>query len=202
MATKWTDDQQDAIDARGGTLLVSAAAGSGKTAVLVQRVIERITAQDGCDADRLLVVTFTKAAATEMKQRIASRISELLAERPDDLRLQRQKLLLERARISTVHSFCSDLIRENFSQLGVSPTFRIATEDEMLLLCDRAAQETAEEAYATARADGGFRELVELFAGDRDDRRLTDTVRRLYDFVRSHPFPEQWRDEKTRLNVG
>lgn len=199
MATKWTDDQQDAIDARGGTLLVSAAAGSGKTAVLVQRVIERITAQDGCDADRLLVVTFTKAAATEMKQRIASRISELLAERPDDLRLQRQKLLLERARISTVHSFCSDLIRENFSQLGVSPTFRIATEDEMLLLCDRAAQETAEEAYATARADGGFRELVELFAGDRDDRRLTDTVRRLYDFVRSHPFPEQWLDEKTRL---
>ncbi len=199
MATKWTPDQQDAIHARGGTLLVSAAAGSGKTAVLVQRVIERITAQNGCDADRLLVVTFTKAAAAEMKQRIAARISELLAERPGDLHLQRQKLLLERARISTVHSFCSDLIREHFSQLGVSPTFRIATEDEMVLLCDRAAQETAEEAYATAREDAGFQELVELFAGDRDDRRLTDTVRRLYDFIRSHPFPEQWLDEKTAL---
>ena len=117
----WTDSQQDAIRARKGTLFVSAAAGSGKTAVLVQRVIERLTDPVApSDADRLLVVTFTNAAAQEMKERIAQRLTELLEEHPGDTRLQRQQMLLPQARISTIHSFCSDLVRENFYQLNIS----------------------------------------------------------------------------------
>ena len=159
MATKWTYDQQDAIEARGGTLLVSAAAGSGKTAVLVQRVIERITAQDGCDADRLLVVTFTKAAAAEMKQRIASRISELLAERPDDLRLQRQKLLLEHARyFYRAQLLLATCCASTFRELGASPTFRIATGGrDAAAVRPGGGQETVQRRRmaASASGDGG-----------------------------------------------
>ena len=113
MNRAWTQEQKNAIDARDGTLLVSAAAGSGKTAVLVQRVIERLTDPvHPSDADRLLVVTFTKAAAAEMKDRIAARISELLAQDPTNRNLQRQQLLLGRAQISTIHSFCNELIKQ------------------------------------------------------------------------------------------
>ncbi len=188
---EWTPEQRQAISAREGTLLVSAAAGSGKTSVLVQRVIERITGEeDPCGVDELLVVTFTKAAAAEMKQRIAARLAELLEGDPYNARLQRQKLLLDRAHISTIHSFCADLIRENFYRLGIAPGFRIATEDEMLVLRGRAAQETVEEGYAAP--DGGFTELVELLSSDKDDARLIETVVGLYQFVRSTAFPEEW----------
>lgn len=188
---KWTPEQQQAISARAGTLLVSAAAGSGKTSVLVQRVMERIAGEeDPCGVDELLVVTFTKAAAAEMKQRIAGRLDALLEESPYDARLQRQKILLDRARISTIHSFCSDLIRENFYRLNISPGFRVATEDEMVVLCGRAAQETVEEGYSNP--GGGFTELVELLSSDKDDNRLLETVIRLYQFIRSTAFPEEW----------
>ena len=122
MSREWTQEQKNAIDARDGTLLVSAAAGSGKTAVLVQRVIERLTDPvHPSDADRLLVVTFTKAAAAEMKDRIAARISELLVQDPTNRNLQRQQLLLGRAQISSIHSFCNELIKENFYKLNLSP---------------------------------------------------------------------------------
>ena len=134
MGRNWTPGQRDAIEARGGTLLVSAAAGSGKTAVLVQRVIERLTDErHPTDADRLLVVTFTKAAAAEMRDRIAAQIALLLEEDPYNVRLQRQQILLARAQISTIHSFCSELVRENFYKLGVSPDFRILDDAEMTL---------------------------------------------------------------------
>lgn len=188
---RWTPEQQQAISARAGTLLVSAAAGSGKTSVLVQRVIEYITGdEDPCGIDELLVVTFTKTAAAEMKQRIAGRLTALLEESPYDARLQRQKILLDRARISTIHSFCSDLIRENFYRLNISPGFRIATEDEMVVLCGRAVQEVVEEGYASP--SDGFTELVELLSSDKDDNRLMETVVRLYQFIRSTAFPEEW----------
>ncbi len=200
MGNKWTKDQQNAISAREGTLLVSAAAGSGKTSVLVQRVIERITDQTHpCDADRLLVVTFTKAAAAEMKQRISDSISALLEKNPFDVRLQHQKLLLEKARISTIHSFCADLLRENFFRLGISPGFRIASEDEMTLLREQAVQEAMEELYAAAAESPGAEGLAELMGSDRDDRKLSQTVLQLYDFIRSTAFPERWLGEKLAM---
>ena len=199
---KWTPEQQAAIEARGGTLLVSAAAGSGKTAVLSERVIRMITDPvHPVDADRLLIVTFTKAAAAEMKQRIGDKLNALLAENPGDRRLQRQRLLLDQAHISTVHSFCSDLMRNHFHQLGLSPTFRVATEDEMLTLSGRVMDEISEEMYAQFRADPepGMEELVELFSDDRGDRRLGETVRELYEYIRSHPFPERWLRERAAM---
>lgn len=198
MARNWTTAQQYAISARDGTLLVSAAAGSGKTAVLVQRVIERlIDPEHPCDADRLLVVTFTNAAAAEMRERIAAAIEELLAGDPGNTRLQRQQILLARANISTIHSFCSELVRENFYKLNISPDFRISDSNEMLLLRDEAMQKVMEELYEEQNA--GFVELSELFSAGRDDARLLDVVNLLYDFVRSHPFPARWLAEKAAM---
>lgn len=198
MSRNWTEGQLDAIRARGGTLLVSAAAGSGKTAVLVQRVIERITdASNPTDADRLLVVTFTKAAAAEMRGRISVEISRMLEADPFNTRLQRQQLLLSRAHISTIDSFCSDLVRQNFFKLGLSPDIRVLEESEISVLRSEAADETLEEFYE--KGDSAFYAFVESFASGRDDAGIANTVSRLYDFVRSHPFPERWLKEKEAL---
>ncbi|MCI1955940.1 MAG: helicase-exonuclease AddAB subunit AddA [Oscillospiraceae bacterium] len=198
MTRNWTEGQLDAIRARGGTLLVSAAAGSGKTAVLVQRVIERITDPvHPADADRLLVVTFTKAAAAEMRGRISAEISRLLESRPFDSHLQRQQLLLSHAHISTIDSFCSDLVHQNFFRLGISPEVRILDESELSVLRSEAADETLEEFYE--KDDPDFYDFVESFPSGRDDAGVAETVRRLYGFVRSHPFPERWLREKAAL---
>lgn len=180
MGRNWTPGQRDAIEARGGTLLVSAAAGSGKTAVLVQRVIERLTDErHPTDADRLLVVTFTKAAAAEMRDRIAAQIALLLEEDPYNVRLQRQQILLARAQISTIHSFCSELVRENFYKLGVSPDFRILDDAEMTLLRNDAMAQVLDEYYALS--DPSFLELVDAFSAGRDDARIVSTVETLYE---------------------
>lgn len=195
---KWTRAQQDAISARDGSLLVSAAAGSGKTAVLVQRVIERLTDEKNpCDADRLLVVTFTTAAAAEMRERISARISELLEEDPNNSRLRRQQILLSRAHISTIHSFCNEIIRENFYKLDVPPDFRISEENEMTLLKDQAMQEVINELYEENSQE--FINLVESFSASRDDKRLIQMIDELYKFVRSHPFPEKWFSDKLEM---
>ena len=175
MSRAWTQEQKNAIDARDGTLLVSAAAGSGKTAVLVQRVIERLTDPiHPSDADRLLVVTFTKAAAAEMKDRIAARISELLAQDPTNRNLQRQQLLLGRAQISTIHSFCNELIKENFYKLNLSPELRIVDSSELTLLKQTAITNVLERNYE--QQDQAFADLVEAFSSDRDDSRIIQTV--------------------------
>lgn len=188
---KWTPEQQNAIDAREGTLLVSAAAGSGKTAVLVQRIIARITdPRVPGSIDRLLVVTFTRAAAQEMRERIAKRLAELLREDPENDRLKRQQLLLPQARISTIHSFCSELARENFYKLHIPQDFRICEESEMTVLRGEAADEVL-SAYHEEQ-DEVFDALSEAFSPGRDDLRLRNTLLRLYDFIRSHPFPERW----------
>ena len=198
MSRNWTPEQLDAIRARGGTLLVSAAAGSGKTAVLVQRVVERITdPEHPTDADRLLVVTFTKAAAAEMRGRIAAELSRMLEEDPFNARLQRQQLLLTRAHISTVDSFCADLVRQNFFRLGVSPDVRVLDDGETAVLRAEAASETLEEFYE--KGDAQFYDFVESFSSGRDDEAAAGTVGRLYDFVRSHPFPKRWLAEKEAL---
>ncbi|MCI1964829.1 MAG: helicase-exonuclease AddAB subunit AddA [Oscillospiraceae bacterium] len=198
MSRNWTQSQKNAIFARGGTLLVSAAAGSGKTAVLVQRVVEHITDPlHPVDADRLLVVTFTKAAAAEMSGRIAAEIAAMLEEDPENVRLQRQQILLSRAKIGTIDSFCSDLVKENFFKLGIAPDFRILDDGEMTVLRSQTVSDTLDEFYA--EADPAFFDFIEEFSSGRDDSRIAETVNRLYDFVRSHPFPEHWLAEKSAL---
>ena len=194
-APKWTDAQQKAISCRGGTVLVSAAAGSGKTAVLVQRVIDILTDREHpVDANKILVVTFSNAAAEEMRQRIHSRLSELIGQNPADSYLMRQRTLLSAAHISTVHSFCLDLVRANFQLLDIPADFRLGSDSEIKLLEEDIAKETIEQNYE--ENDGRFSDLVELVSSGRDDKGLLDTLKRLYAFVRSHPFYQDWLNEK------
>lgn len=192
---KWTKPQHDAINARNGSILVSAAAGSGKTAVLVQRVIEILVDEENlCDADKLLIVTFTNAAAAEMKERISERLSELIRQRPFDNRLKRQQVLLSNAHISTIHSFCNNIIREHFYILGVSKDFKIADTSEMSLLREDAIANILDNNYNSGSR--AFFNLVEAFSSEKNDKRLVQIINLLYDFIRSHPFPELWLDEK------
>lgn len=194
---KWTKEQETAIVCKDKTLLVSAAAGAGKTAVLVERIMRRILDPvDPVDIDRLLVVTFTNAAAQEMKDRIAR---ELLARQklnPSDKNIQRQLLLLGKAAISTLHSFCLDLIRRNYYLLALpekmvlDPHFRIIDDTEAVLLKLEVLENIFEDRYANEEA--GFLKLVECFGGERDDHTLQDLVLQLYDFSRSHPDPALW----------
>ena len=176
----WTNAQQNAIDSRKGTVLVSAAAGSGKTAVLVERVMERLCdPEHPTDADRLLIVTFTKAAAAEMKSRIALRLSAMLEQSPGNKQLKRQKVLLQRANISTIHSFCSRIVKEFFYKLNISPEFTIGDDSQLSLFRREAVEAALEEGYAS----GGeaFYRLAEVFGSDKDDKRLSDTILRVYD---------------------
>lgn len=186
----WTKQQQAAIQSRSGSLIVSAAAGSGKTAVLVQRVLEWITdPKDPCGIDELLVVTFTNAAAAEMRSKISDELHRRLAERPEDSGLRRQLALLGSSRIQTVHSFCQSLLREHFSLCGVDPDFRLADETQCALLKEQALSAVLEEAYAQGAAD--FRTLCESLTEGRSDEKLGEAVLALYERLRSHPAPER-----------
>lgn len=194
--TKWTDSQQDAISARRGTVLVAAAAGSGKTAVLVQRAIERLTdPEHPTTADRLLIVTFTKAAAAEMRGRLEKRLFELLRQDPGDPLLRRQSILLSQAHIGTVDSFCAEMLREFFHLLDISPDFKIVSDKQEEELISAALN----DAVTAAFEQGSIGELADAFAGERDDRRLMEMALTLYRFMQSHPFPEQWLREKVAL---
>ena len=195
--SKWTVQQETAITRKGRNLLVSAAAGSGKTAVLVERIIRRILdSESPVDIDRLLTVTFTNAAAQEMKERIGMVLAEHSRKHPLDRNLARQFLLLGKSSISTLHSFCLELIRQNYyllvlpDGLALDPRFRIADEIEAGLLKMEALEEVFDEKYA--REDSGFIQLVECFGGDRDDKVLQDMVLKLYEFSRSQPDPLGW----------
>ncbi len=166
---KWTPDQQTAIDDRGGALLVSAAAGSGKTAVLTERVLRRLTDEnDPVDIDRLLLVTFTNAAAAEMRERIGAALGAAVAANPRDTRLRRQLFLVHRAKITTVHALCLSLAREQAAVLGIAPDFRLMDENEGKLLRAEVLEEVLDTAYEQANekffralrpADGGARRL-------------------------------------------
>ncbi len=194
----WTPGQKNAIDTRKGTVLVSAAAGSGKTAVLVQRVIDILTDRSTpVSPNEILVVTFSNAAAAQMRQRIADRLSHLLAEHPQDTYLRTQQMMLASARISTVHSFCYDLIKSNFQVLGISPDVRLGNEKEMKLLEAKVEEETIEAFYE--KDEGSFAGLVELISSGRDDRAVANTLHTLYQFLRSHPFYQSWLDEKYQM---
>jgi ATP-dependent helicase/nuclease subunit A len=201
---KWTKEQRDAIDARSGTLLVSAAAGSGKTAVLVERVIGLITAPRPVDADRLLVVTFTNAAAAEMKERVLTRLDSLIASDPFNENLQRQQILMQNANISTIHAFCLNLIRDNFESLGIPPDFRVADENEVKVLRAEVLRELLEEKYSGELGeDGGdFLTLADMLGAGRDDSTLEETILRLHDFLVSLPDPEGWCDGKLKMYSG
>lgn len=195
MSRNWTDNQRLAIKARGGSLLVSAAAGSGKTAVLVERVIQMVTdSENPVPIDRLLIVTYTRAAAAELKERIQKTLLSLISQSPDNPWYRRQLVHLSSAHISTVDSFCGDLVREFFQKLPVSGDYRIADNGELSLLKQEAIELTLDEFYA--KRDIAFINLVEAFASTRDDSRLQGNILRLYEFLRSHPFGEKWLSEK------
>lgn len=187
----WTPDQLKAIDARGGTLIVSAAAGSGKTAVLVERCIRRLTdTEHPCSADRLLIVTFTRAATAEMRSRLAEAVSKKLLEDPTNEHLQKQQMLLPSAQICTIDSFCGNLVRENFEQLGLTPDFRMLDETEVSVLQQSALEEILEELYT--EQDPDFLKLVELLATGRDDASIEENILRLHTYSRAYPSPEHW----------
>lgn len=194
MARTWTEKQTDAIKARNGSVLVSAAAGSGKTAVLVERVIERITDEKNPSSiDRLLIVTFTKAAAGEMRQRISDAVESQLKQKPGNKNLINQQMLLPSAKICTMDSFCSSLARDNFQQLDISPDFKIPDSGEIVLLRNEAMTRTLDELYAEGNND--FLNLVELLFQGRDDKNIEQMIAKIYDMSRSYPFPQRWIDE-------
>ncbi len=190
----WTSEQLAAIEETGGSLLVSAAAGSGKTAVLVERVLRRLTdPREPADIDRLLLVTYTNAAAAEMRGKIADAITARLSERPDDARLRRQLLLVHRAQITTVHSFCLNLVREQFAALGLPPDFRIADEGELAEIMEEAMEAVLEAGYDSE--DEGFLALSDLLSAGRDDKRLSQVVLEVYQKIQSHADPDAFLSE-------
>ncbi len=196
--TKWTDEQWDAISAKDCNLLVAAAAGAGKTAVLVERIIRKITDREQpVDIDRLLIVTFTNAAAAEMRERIAEAITAVIEDKPDAVNMHRQLTLLSKARITTIHSFCLDVIRSNFSSLTIDPGFRITDETEATLLQLEALQELFEAQYEAETENQAFLALLDCYGGNRDDQALQDMVLNIYKFMQSSPWPEQWLDAMT-----
>ena len=189
MSVKLTPQQELAVNCRNGSLIVSAAAGAGKTAVLVQRVLGLLCDPAApCGVDELLVVTFTNAAAGEMRQRIGDRLRELLAADPGNAYLRRQLGLLGSARIQTVHAFCQSLIREHFTLCGVEPDFRLADETQCQLLQEQALNDTLEAAYEAA--EPGFCALCDNLTDGRTDRVLSQAVLSMFDRLRSHPYPE------------
>ncbi|TXK90030.1 helicase-exonuclease AddAB subunit AddA, partial [Parageobacillus sp. SY1] len=193
--SQWTDEQWKAIVADGQDILVAAAAGSGKTAVLVERIIQKITAkEDPIDVDRLLVVTFTNASAAEMKTRIAEAIERELDKQPNSLHLRRQLSLLNRASISTIHSFCLDVIRKYYYLIDIDPVFRIADDTEMELLKEEVMEELLEEEYGKADNELFF-EVVDRYTGDRSDAELQEMILAIYEFSRSHPETYRWLDQ-------
>lgn len=191
----WTNDQWKAIWAKDQDILVAAAAGSGKTAVLVNRMIQKVLSEDEpIDVDELLVVTFTNASAAEMRHRISEALEKAISENPSSQHLRKQLGLMNRASISTLHSFCLDVIRKYYYLTDIDPGFRIADSTEIELLRDEVMEDLFEEHYGQSDSEAFFR-LVDAFTNDRSDDDLQKMVRSLHDFSRSHPNPSQWLDE-------
>lgn len=191
MGVKWTEEQQQVIRLRNRNILVSAAAGSGKTAVLVERILTRLTKDiPPLDVDRMLVVTFTEAAAAEMKERIRDAIEAQLLENPENVHLQRQATLIDHAQVTTIHSFCLSVIREHFSDIDLDPGFRIAEEGELKLLKRDVAEALLDERYEENTEE--FLRLADTFAPGRNDEKLTRLLLEAYEFAGSYPDPEEW----------
>ena len=191
MATKWTDEQKKVIETRHRNLLVSAAAGSGKTAVLVERIIRMITdPEHPVDIDKLLVMTFTNAAAAEMRERVETALGKLLDEDPGNKNLERQNTLIHHAKITTIDSFCLNLLREHFHELDLDPGFRVADEGELMLLKADVMKELLEEYYG--REDERFIKFVDTYATGRTDGGLEEYILKVWEFSQSNPWPGEW----------
>ncbi|WP_234119459.1 helicase-exonuclease AddAB subunit AddA [Clostridium hydrogenum] len=202
MSNKWTEEQLEAINSRGSNLLVAAAAGAGKTAVLVERIIKIITNEESpVDIDKLLVVTFTNAAASEMRERIGKAVAEKLYKNPNSKIIQRQLSLLSKSKITTIHSFCLDTIKSNFHCIDIDPDFRVGDETETLLLKNETLNDLFEEKYLKAQYSMennknnetiDFLKLVDGYCSNKNDSALFDMVMNLYNFAMSNPWPCEW----------
>ena len=191
MAVNWTSKQQEVIDSRNRNLLVSAAAGSGKTAVLVERIIRMISEGDRpLDIDQLLVMTFTNAAAAEMRERIGAAVEQKLKERPEDEHLWLQAALIPQAQITTIDSFCLNIIRSHYNSLDIDPAFRMGDEGELSLLRGDCMGEMLENCYD--EADAEFARFVEHFGRGKSDRGIEDVILQAWQFSQSHPWPGEW----------
>ena len=196
MGTTWTKEQLSAIQDKGNNILVAAAAGSGKTTVLVERIIRKII-DDKIDIDKILVVTFTNAAASEMRERILTALYNQIEKDPLNKQLRKQIILLNKASICTIDSFCLDVIKNNFFEIGASSNFRIADNTELELLKQDALEETFEELYLNN--DEEFQKLIENYSGYKDDENLKNIILKIYNFIQSAPFPEDWLEEKVQI---
>jgi len=195
MAVTYTPEQQRAIDLHGCNILVSAAAGSGKTAVLAERIIRMVCdGENPVDIDRLLVVTFTNAAAAEMRERIAAGISKRLTENPESVHIQKQATLLHNAQITTIDSFCLFLLRNHFNEIGLDPAFRIADEGEVKLMQQEALKELLEDSYASGSE--AFRYCVEYFCPGGRESVLEQHIWNLSRYAASFPWPDRWLEER------
>ncbi len=189
MAVEWTAEQKKIISLRDRNLLVAAAAGSGKTAVLVERIMSMITdPEKPVDLDRLLVVTFTRAAASQMRERIGKRLSELLEKFPSDKNLKRQEDILPHAKIMTIDSFCLYVVRNFFDSLPVEPDFRIGDEGELKLIREDVMEELLEQEYA--EGSEAFLEFVDCYGEGKADGGIAEYIETLYQFVSAYPDPE------------
>ena len=194
MGVDWTTDQRHAIECRKGSVLVSAAAGSGKTAVLVERVIRRLTDKDNpCSAEDLLIVTFTRAATAQMREKIGAAILKRLSEDPTDRHLRRQYMLLPFAKICTIDSFCNDLVRENFHALGISPDYSLLDNETAVIMKNDVCEAMLERAYEED-SDGRFSELSDMMSSGSSDEDFAKLIIKMYDISTAYPFPDQWLD--------
>jgi ATP-dependent helicase/nuclease subunit A len=193
MAIRWTEEQKAVIESRNRNLLVSAAAGSGKTAVLVERIIRMITeGETPLRIDQLLVMTFTKAAADEMRERVLKAVDEKLMENPDSSHLQMQAAMIPYAQITTIDSFCLGLIKDHYNKLDIDPAFRVGDEGELILLRADVMKEMLEEYYE--KADPLFEKFVETYATGKSDKGIEDYIMQVYTFSQSNPWPVEWLD--------
>lgn len=187
---RFTKNQNDAIQAENTAVLVSAAAGSGKTAVLTERAVRLLTGENAVSADKLIIVTFTTAAAEEMRRRISQKLGERIAQNPHDAWLCTQQLMLPRARISTIHALCAGLIRTHFEKLGLPGEMRIADDAELNVLMNETVCEIFSRHYRAE--DPSFHALFSYYCGSGSDKRLTELVLRVYRYIRSFAFPLLW----------
>lgn len=191
MSVTWTNEQKKVISLRDRNILVSAAAGSGKTAVLVQRILGKIMDKSRpVDIDRLLIMTFTRAAAGEMKERLLTALEKELLANPDNDHLQRQMTLVHTAQITTIDGFCAYIIRNYFHLIGLDPGYRTADEGELKLLKQDVLKDMIEDAYASK--DEKFHALVECYAVGKTDEGIKDYILKVYESAMSHPEPERW----------
>ncbi len=190
---QWTNEQAQAINEKGNNILVAAAAGSGKTAVLVERIISKII-NEKIDIDKILVVTFTNLAAGQMRERILDRIYKKIEEEPDNEHLQRQIALLPKANICTIDSFCLDIVKNNFFVLDISPNFRIADEVELKILKQETLEEMFENKYE--KQEENFLKLVNTYTTYRGDENLKEIVLKIHNYIQSTPYPEKWLNQQ------